>query len=307
MTAAEIYALLHGHAQAFGQDRVDRYRAEAGLRLRHMRGEVGALMRWIADNREHIEETAAWVEGRLGLLTDDEASAAVEGMVKDALGADQETVPYGSGTRTYTFVSAPGHKVTVIARWERWSGRDTIRLPGLQVYVEIRTEKNAPVHFPWEPTPEQIARAKNSRSADVQRAARTRQPLDSVRFFIPYDTERAGYGWDIVPSSEERFEAFYNDAEKLKRWVAAQKLNQYQVYREQVHNLWLGRYGNKRRVAVPLLEGNEETFDLQFVSKPTSNAEELVRTVPGVTLETLADTIYEYTGVGFPKSPYFQR
>lgn len=322
MTAAEVYALLHGHVREFGQARVDTYRAKAGLRIREMKGETTALLRWFAANRERIEENVAWAEARSELPTETEARNGILTAVKDALGTHVKMY----GNKPYPEVSAPGHSVSV--------GTDYLGAnAGIRVSIEIRTVKDKPVYFPWEPTPEQIKRGKqywdaerkytHIPSKDEERAARDKQPLSEIVFLLPVVVPAFGGGGYNAPTT-------ITDAQ-FHAEVAADK--QGYLYRD-----WTAEYGSEKaatpvsdevargraldarlkrgtakdaggtgRLTVPLLESGEATFSVAFIHKPSSTyGTELRRTVPGVTLETLADTIYNMIGVGFPASPYFQ-
>ena len=321
MTAAEVYALLHGHVREFGQARVDRYRAEAGLRIRKMKGETNALLRWIAENRARIEEDVAWAEARSELLTVLEAQKGIFKAVQDALGTHVRMGGY-QGTTPYTEVSAPGYRVSV--------GTDYAAKMGIRVSITIRTEKDKPVYFPWEPTPEQIKRGTQYWDAkrkythrpdkDDERAARDKQPLSEVAFFVPVVVPRLGGGGYNAPTTitdaqfhaevaADKYGHLYRDWSrrdeegevlKVSDEVARGRAREERVKRGAADNA-----SETRRLSVPMLESGEATFDVNFIHQPSLHGTALRRIVPGVTLETLADTIYSMVGVGFPASPYF--
>lgn len=320
MTAAEVYALLHGHVREFGQARVDTYRAKAGLRIREMKGETTALLRWFAANRERIEENVAWAEARSELPTETEARNGILTAVKNALGTHVKMY----GNKPYPEVSAPGHSVSV--------GTDYLAWAGIRVSIEIRTVKDKPVYFPWEPTPEQIKRGKeywdaerkhmHRPSTDEERAARDKQPLSEIVFLLPVVVPAFGGGDYNAPTTitDAQFHAevaadkqgyLYHDwnAGYGSADTAAPVSEEVARERAREERLKRGTAKDARgtsRLTVPLLESGEATFSVAFIHKPSTYGTELRRTVPGVTLETLADTIYNMIGVGFPASPYFQ-
>jgi hypothetical protein len=327
VTPQEVYDLLHGHVREFGQARVDRYRAEAGLRLRQMKGETTALLRWVAANRERIEENVAWAEARSELPTETEARNGIRTAVQDALGTHVRMGGY-QGTTPYTEVSAPGHRVSV--------GTDYLGdKAGIRVSIEIRTSpKDKPVYFPWEPTPEQIKRGKqywdaerkytHRPSTDDERAARDKQPLSEIAFLLPVVVPAFGGGGYNAPRTitDAQFRAEVaadKNGYLYRNWAAggygSENLNAAapvsdEEARERAREERLKRgtakdAGGTSRLTVPLLESGEATFSVAFIHKPSTYGTELRRTVPGVTLETLADTIYNMVGVGFPASPYF--
>jgi transposase InsO family protein len=323
VTAAEVYALLHGHVREFGQARVDRYRAEAGLRIRKMKGETNALLRWIAENRARIEEDVAWAEARSELLTVLEAQKGIFKAVQDALGTHVRMGGY-QGTTPYTEVSAPGYNVNV--------GTDYVSAKtGIRVSITIRTSpKDKPVYFPWEPTPEQVKRGTaywdNERNywhrpdKDDERAARDKQPLSEIAFFVPVVIPPFGGGAYNAPTTltdaqfhaevaADKYGHLYRDWSrrdeegevlKVSDEVARGRAREERVKRGAADNA-----SETRRLSVPMLESGEATFDVNFIHQPSLHGTALRRIVPGVTLETLADTIYSMVGVGFPASPYF--
>jgi hypothetical protein len=307
MTAQQIYDLLHGHAGAFGDARVDRYRAEAGLRIRHMRGEKLALIRWIAENRARIEEDAVWAEARSRLLPMSAAAAGVRQMVKEALGTGEDK-----------YVFAPGYDVSVSIT-DPWYG--TAAIP---ITINIRTDNDKPVYFPWEPTPEQVAAGEREKrvwqsflkSPQTTRLAKTKQVLSGIDMVFPVDREPFASGGYAAPPNIT--EAQYRDelardkyGYLTKTFSGARKPEEEIRETALVQRLSRGTQGTENResrVTVPVLESGEATFDLKFRHSPGKEPgyQDIVRTVPGVTLETLADTIYDMIGVGFPRSPYFR-
>jgi hypothetical protein len=291
---------------------VDEYRAKAGLRLRQMRGERAAILRWIAENRARIEENVAWAEVRSGLFTVADAREALRQMIVDALGAEE----VASGSSTYTRVYAPGYNVSVGIDYETY---DPTRI---RVSIDIRTDKDKPVYFPWEPTPEQIKRAKDyydaerrywhRASAQDARLGREKQPLSGIYFELPVEKVREG-GLYSAPTTvtEAQFQA---DTQRKDRGfiMGAWGDETAEEYRERIKRQRLQRGRDKAaadvRISVPTLLTGEATFDLTFRHSPSKNSsyENINRTVEGVTFETLAQTIYDMIGVPFPLSPYFQ-
>lgn len=314
MTPQDVYALLHGHAGAFADARVDRFRAEAGLRLRQMRGERATILRWIAENRARIEENVAWAEVRSGLFTVTEATMAVARMIMDALGTEE--VP--SGPSTFTRVYAPGYRVNVAADYNQYAN-------AIRVSIDIRTDKDKPVYFPWEPTPEQIKRAKDyydaerrywhRASAQDARLGREKQPLSGIYFALPVEKVREGGEYHAPTTMTD---AQFQDERRRKAYRIDKWENETDAeYRNRLlgHRLARGMEKTPRgydsaasRIFVPVLLTGEATFDLTFRHSPSKNSgyENINRTVEGVTFETLAQTIYDMVGVGFPRSPYFQ-
>jgi hypothetical protein len=315
VTPQEVYDLLHGHASAFADARVDRFRAEAGLRLRQMRGEKAPLLRWIAENRARIEENVAWAEMRAGLFTVADARAALRQMIMDALGAEE----VASGSSTYTRVYAPGYNVSVGIDYETY---DPTRV---RVSIDIRTDKDKPVYFPWEPTPEQIKRAKDyydaerrywhRASAQDARLGREKQPLSGIYFALPVEKVREGGEYHAPTTMTD---AQFQDERRRKAYRIDKWENETDAeYRNRLlgHRLARGMEKTPRgydsaasRIFVPVLLTGEATFDLTFRHSPSKNSsyEDIKRTVEGVTFETLAQTIYDMVGVGFPRSPYFR-
>jgi len=306
MTAQQIFDLLHGHIGAFGQARVDRYRAKAGLRLREIKGETPALARWVMENRERIEEDAVWAEARSKLVTKAEAVKAVRQLVAHALGGEITD-------KGWLVLDSPGYDVGVAAGISYW---------GLVVTINIRTDNDKLVYFPWEPTPEQTAAAEmqkklpswQSKDPQVVRLGKIKQPLTSLFFKLTLDDKPFGTGeYDAPPTiTEAQFRA-EDAADKYVRleWDGSERTEEKAREKAEYSRLQRGRKGQGKeesdsRMSVPVLESGEATFALNFRHAPDQQgANDIIRTVPGVTLETLADTIYNMIGVGFPASPYF--
>lgn len=290
MTPQEVYDLLHGHIRAFGDARVDKFRAEANVRLREMQGETRALLRWVLNNRETIEEDVRWAEARANMLTMREAYAGVDKLVRDALGSDEKGR-----------IIAPGYDVGVRVgkRWGHQSG-----IQDFFVTIDIRTDDDKPVYFKWEPTPEQVKAAEASKkewrshykSPQAERLGQTRQRLTRIEFEIPVSVSAFAAGIYDAPPRGDTDDWKVRDILRKGRSESVGKQTQ-----RSLSDL-------DARVSVPALESGEATFDLSFRHSPgkETSYSDPVRTIPDVTLETLANTIYDLTGVGFPESPYFR-
>jgi hypothetical protein len=285
VTPQEVYDLLHGHIRAFGDARVDKFRAEANVRLREMQGETRALLRWVLNNRETIEEDVRWAEARTNMLTVREAYAGVDKLVRDALGSNEKER-----------IIAPGYDVGVRVG-KRWRHQSEIQ--DFFVTVDIRTDDDKPVYFKWEPTPEQVKAAEASKqswrykSPQAERLGQTRQRLTRIEFEIPVSVSAFAAGiYDAPPRGD------------TDNWKVQDVLRKGRTDKQTQRSL----SEMDARVSVPALESGEATFDLSFRHSPgkETSFSDPVRTIPGVTLETLANTIYDLTGVGFPESPYFR-
>lgn len=289
MTSAEVYALLHGHVRAFGQERVDTFRTKAEEHVRKLRGETGALSRWLAAHREQVEQNATWAEARSNMLTLKEAAAGLSALIKDALGT---TTVEGNKE-----IDAPGYDITVRTRGveTKYVDRKEVLIMGLY----FRTKADKPVYFKRVPTEEELLAAERSRkdyrsymkSPKAERAGKDRLILSSLEIAFPIDTDAYAAGvYDAFATKEEQSE--YSS------------------------RLWRGRRHpdtgrdltkENTRIGVPALETGEATFTATFVHTPgkeRSRYDDLTREVEGVTLETLADTISETTDIEFPSSPY---
>ena len=307
MTPQQVFDLLHGHIGAFGQARMDRLRAKAGLRLRQIRAETPALARWVMENRERVEENVAWAEARSKLVTKAEAVKAVRQLVANALGGEVTD-------KGWLVLDSPGYDVNVAAE---------ISYQGLVVTINVRTDKDKPVYFPWEPTPAQIEAAEKQkdipsyqsylRDPQAVRLGKTKQQLTSIFFKLPLDKEPFGTGeYDAPPTiTEAQFRAeAAADKYVLRQWDGSERTEEEARELATRNFIRRGRQvregSGESRLSVPVLETGEATFDLSFRHAPTqSDFYDIIRTVPGVTLETLADAIHDMIGVGFPKSPYF--
>ena len=311
MTPQEVYDLLHGHAGAFADRRVDRFRAEAGLRLRQMRGEKATLLRWIAENRARIEENVAWAEVRSTLFAVQEVREGLQKMIMDALGTEE--VP--SGPSTFTRVYAPGYRVNVGITYDALYGTNRV-----QASIDIRTDKDKPVYFPWEPTPEQVKRASDRRgygaSPQEVRLSKNKQPLSGIDFGFP--VTKVPEGGDYHAPKTMTDAQFQDETTRRKEYGSGKwEAETDDEYRERLLERRLERGEEKTqrrydsaasRISVPALLAGEATFALTFRHSPSKNYsyEDIKRVVKGVTFETLAQTIYDMIGVGFPRSPYFQ-
>jgi len=298
VTPQEVYDLLHGHVRAFNTAHADRIRAEAGLRIRAIRGQTNVLLRWIAENRERIEEDAVWAEARSHMLRPYEAAAAGERVVTDALGGEPLKGYDGS---TYFFIDSPGYRVYVESVYK--SG------PQIKVTIKVRTDKDKPLHFTLEQMP---AHARKNHNA-ARAKQREKLVLSGIDLFLPLANTGFATGHYAAPQNlaDPQYQRVLENMLKENHDYAMLRENETEAQRRaRVESLVItlnAPYSEGMRLHAPFLFTGEATFDLTFRHSPTKyESSDITVAVPGVTLETLADTIYNMIGVGFPKSPFFQ-
>lgn len=296
---AKVLSLLRENIAEYGQSRVDRYRAKAGLTLRKMRLENRALAGWMEQRRETIEADVRHAVARMDLPTANDVKVLIRNAIMDALGVEEKV--YSEGTpyaRPYKEIVSPGYAVSVGSTF-------TYANEAAEVSIEIATDKDGPVYFfapPEGNKREQLeSRLKSivsvSSYADEARREITKELsgkhlLYKIRFEVPVVTDVPGGGpSDAAKPTEALRRPGENDSAFNNRMNRAV---------EKKHE----------RLFVPFLASGDLSFQLEFLTAPTRKSEYWRSAVKyrqnDVTLETLADVIYEKTGVGFPRSPYFQ-